>query len=38
MIDDFTADPRGALAPVDAVAQKLDYLEELGVNAVAFMP
>lgn len=38
MIDDFTADYRGALAPVDAVAQKLDYLEELGVNAVAFMP
>lgn len=38
MIDDFTAEYRGALAPVDAVARKLDYLEELGVNAVAFMP
>ncbi len=38
MIDDFTAEFRGARAPVDAVLDKLDHLERLGVNAVAFMP
>ncbi len=38
MIDDFTALYRGSVAPMDAVAQRLDYLESLGVNAVEFMP
>jgi 1,4-alpha-glucan branching enzyme len=38
MIDDFTAGYRGARAPVDAVVDRLDYLVELGVNAVEFMP
>jgi predicted RecB family endonuclease len=39
MIDDFTAAYRGNnRAPVDAVVDRLDYLVELGVNAVEFMP
>lgn len=38
MIDDFTAEFRDSRAPVDAVLDKLDHLERLGVNAVAFMP
>lgn len=38
MMDDFTAEFRGPRAPVDAVLDKLDHLERLGVNAVAFMP
>ncbi|HEX9942696.1 MAG TPA: alpha-amylase family glycosyl hydrolase [Thermoanaerobaculia bacterium] len=38
MIDDFTAGFRGARAPLDAIRDKLGYLQELGVNAVEFMP
>jgi 1,4-alpha-glucan branching enzyme len=38
MIDDFTAGYRGGRAPVDAVRDKIDYLRNLGVNAVEFMP
>lgn len=38
MIDDFTAGYRGTRAPVDAVADRLDHLVDLGVNAVEFMP
>jgi glycosidase len=37
MIDDFTAEFRTG-APVDAVLERVDYLEQLGVNAVEFMP
>jgi pullulanase len=38
MIDDFTAEYRAGLAPVDAVRQRIDHLVGLGVNAVEFMP
>jgi 1,4-alpha-glucan branching enzyme len=39
MVDDFTADFRGAKAPFDAIRDKLDYLaRDLGVNAIQFMP
>jgi pullulanase len=38
MIDDFTAQYRGDRAPFDAVRDKLDHLQRLGVNAVAFLP
>ena len=38
MIDDFTRNYRGTSAPVDAIVDKLDYLVDLGVNAVEFMP
>ena len=38
MIDDFTAGYRQGRAPLDAVRDKLDYLQDLGVNAVQFMP
>ena len=38
MIDDFTAEYRGDRAPIDAVADKLDYLQNLGVNGIEFMP
>ncbi len=39
MIDDFTDEFRGVKAPLDAVTEKLDYLQkELGINAIAFMP
>jgi pullulanase len=38
MIDDFTERFRGTRAPVDAVKDKIDYLVDLGVNAVEFMP
>ena len=38
MIDDFTKSFRGVKAPVDAVTDKIDYLLDLGVNAVEFMP
>ncbi|MCP4427880.1 MAG: 1,4-alpha-glucan branching enzyme, partial [Chloroflexi bacterium] len=38
MIDDFTAVFRGNRAPIDAIHDKLDYLQALGVNAVEFMP
>jgi len=38
MLDDFTAQYRNARAPLDAVWDKLDYLKNLGVNAIEFMP
>ncbi len=38
MLDDFTAEFRGARAPVDAFWDKLAYLQTLGVNAIEFMP
>jgi pullulanase/glycogen debranching enzyme len=39
MIDDFTDEFRGVKAPLDAVTEKLDYLQnELGINAIVFMP
>jgi 1,4-alpha-glucan branching enzyme len=38
MIDDFTAEYRGHRAPVDAIWDKLDYLQSLGVNGIEFMP
>jgi pullulanase len=38
MIDDFTREFRGTRAPIDAVRDRLDYLQELGVNAIEFMP
>jgi pullulanase len=38
MLDDFTAQFRGARAPLDAVQDKIPYLLGLGVNAIEFMP
>ena len=38
MIDDFTSEFRGGRAPIDAIKDRLDYLQELGVNAIEFMP
>jgi 1,4-alpha-glucan branching enzyme len=38
MIDDFTIEYRGIRAPLDAICDKLDYLQGLGVNAILFMP
>ncbi len=38
MIDDFTQQFRGDRAPLDALADRLDYLVDLGVNAIEFMP
>ncbi len=38
MIDDFTAEYRGHRAPVDAIWDRLDYLQDLGVNGIEFMP
>lgn len=35
---DFTAEYRGTRAPFDALSDKLDYLVQLGVNAVLIMP
>src|SRR2546423_454072 len=37
-IGDFTAEYRGSRAPLDAVRDKLDHLEKLGINAILFMP
>jgi len=38
MIDDFTAEYRGVRAPLDALFDKLDHLENIGFNAILFMP
>ena len=38
MIDDFTAEFRSGRSPIDAIHDKLDYLDNLGVNAIEFMP
>jgi pullulanase len=37
-IDDFTDEFRAARAPLDAVTDKLDYLQDMGFNAILFMP
>lgn len=37
-IDDFTNEYRGLRAPLDAVTDKLDYLVNMGFNAILFMP
>ena len=37
-IDDFTDEFRGVRAPLDAVQDRLDYLGDLGINAILFMP
>jgi 1,4-alpha-glucan branching enzyme len=38
-IDDFTEQYRGSKAPVEAVRDRLDYLQkQLGVNAIEFLP
>lgn len=36
--DDFTDEYRGTRAPFDAIIDRLDYLADLGVNAILFMP
>ena len=38
MIDDFTANFRKGMAPADAIKEKIDYLVDLGINAIEFMP
>ncbi len=38
MIDDFTDEDRGPRAPLEVVMDKLDYLKDLGFNAILFMP
>lgn len=37
-LDNFTDEFRGIRAPLDAVIDKLDHLEELGFNAILVMP
>jgi len=37
-IDDFTDEYRGKSAPLAAVIDKLDYLKDMGSNAILFMP
>lgn len=38
MIDDFTDEYRGVRAPLDAVIDRLDYLADLGFDAILAMP
>ena len=38
MLDDFTAEYRDGRAPLDAVLDKLNDLQDLGINAIEFMP
>ena len=38
MIDDFTKEYRGTRAPIDAIADKLDMVQALNINAIEFMP
>lgn len=38
MIDDFTKEYRGTRAPIDAIRDKLDLVQQLNVNAIEFMP
>lgn len=38
MIDDFTAEYRGERSPIEAIRDKLQYLQDLGVNGIEFMP
>src|SRR6266516_2819906 len=37
-IDDFTDEYREVRAPFDAITDKLDYLVDLGFNAILFLP
>jgi 1,4-alpha-glucan branching enzyme len=37
-LDDFTDEFRYKRAPLDVAADKVDYLADLGVNAILFMP
>jgi Alpha amylase, catalytic domain len=37
-IDDFTDQYRGLEAPVTAIRSRLDYLRQLGINAIEFLP
>ena len=37
-IDDFTEQFRGLEAPVEAVKERLAYLQSLGINAIEFLP
>ena len=37
-IDDFTDGYRGARAPLDALVDRLDYLDALGVSGIVFLP
>ena len=37
-VDDFTAEFRGERAPLDAAIEKLEYLVQMGFNAILFMP
>jgi 1,4-alpha-glucan branching enzyme len=37
-VDDFTDEFRGVRAPLDAARDRLDYLVDLGINAILFMP
>lgn len=37
-IDDFTAELPGATPPIEKVRARVRYLQDLGVNAVLFMP
>ena len=38
MIDDFTKEYRGTRAPIDAIADQLDLVQALNINAIEFMP
>ncbi|HEY5248759.1 MAG TPA: hypothetical protein VIJ15_09975, partial [Dermatophilaceae bacterium] len=38
MIDDFTAEYRLGLAPLQAITAKLDRLQAMGITAILFMP
>src|SRR3954469_21475550 len=38
MLDDFTKEYLNNRAPLDALLDKIDYLKDLGINAVEFMP
>jgi 1,4-alpha-glucan branching enzyme len=37
-LDDFTDEFREVKAPLEAAIDKLDYLSDLGINAILFMP
>jgi glycosidase len=37
-LDDFTDEFRGARSPLDAAVDKLDYIKDLGFNAILVMP
>ncbi len=37
-VDDFTDEFRDSRAPLDTVSARLDHLEQLGINAILFMP